>query len=68
VLSKKPPYYQTRETPAIGLVHPSRGILFRFPRFICSLLDKNPRECSKVADLVEMFHSHTRKMDVQIED
>lgn len=93
LLSKKPPYYQTGETPdmwfcpqlvweirgadftvspvhhaAIGLVHPSRGISIRFPRFICRVSDRNPDECSTAADIVEMFHSQTRKMDVQIED
>ncbi|CAK8542670.1 unnamed protein product [Lathyrus sativus] len=92
VLSKKPPYYQTGETPdmwfcpqlvweirgadftvspvhhaAIGLVHPSRGISIRFPRFICSVSDRNPEECSTAADIVEMFQSQTRKMDVTTE-
>nr|KYP65003.1 DNA ligase 1 [Cajanus cajan] len=49
---------------AIGLVHPSRGISIRFPRFIRSVSDRNPEECSTPADIVEMFHSQTRKMDV----
>ncbi|XP_057436491.1 DNA ligase 6 isoform X2 [Lotus japonicus] len=89
VLLKKPPYYQTGETPdmwfcpelvweirgadftvspvhhaAMGLVHPSRGISIRFPRFIGSVSDRNPEECSTASDIVEMFHSQTRKMDV----
>ncbi|TKY64827.1 DNA ligase 1 [Spatholobus suberectus] len=53
---------------AIGLVHPSRGISIRFPRFIRCVSDRNPEECSTAADIVEMFHSQTRKMDVPVED
>ncbi|KHG17105.1 hypothetical protein F383_21615 [Gossypium arboreum] len=49
---------------AIGLVHPSRGISIRFPRFIRLVTDRNPEECSTAADVAEMFHSQTRKMDV----
>ncbi|XP_012491347.1 DNA ligase 6 isoform X1 [Gossypium raimondii] len=49
---------------AIGLVHPSRGISIRFPRFIRPVTDRNPEECSTAADVAEMFHSQTRKMDV----
>ncbi|KAI9162037.1 hypothetical protein LWI28_023160 [Acer negundo] len=49
---------------AIGLVHPSRGISIRFPRFISSVSDRNPEDCSTAADVAEMFHSQTRKMDV----
>ena len=49
---------------AIGLVHPSRGISIRFPRFICSVSDRNPEECSTAEDIAEMFQSQTRKMDV----
>ncbi|KAK2415254.1 DNA ligase [Trifolium repens] len=92
MLSKKPPYYQTGETPdmwfspqlvweirgadftvspvhhaAIGLVHPSRGISIRFPRFISSVSDRNPEECSTATDIVEMFQLQTRKMDVTTE-
>ncbi|XVE81309.1 hypothetical protein DITRI_Ditri15bG0053500 [Diplodiscus trichospermus] len=52
---------------AIGLVHPSRGISIRFPRFVRSVLDRNPEECSRAADIAEMFHSQTRKMDVRDE-
>ncbi|KAK6255780.1 hypothetical protein SCA6_017085 [Theobroma cacao] len=52
---------------AIGLVHPSRGISIRFPRYICSVSDRNPEECSTAADIAEMFHSQTRKMDVIVE-
>lgn len=93
VLSKKPPYYQTREAPdmwfcpqvvweirgadftvspvhhaAIGLVHPSRGISIRFPRFISCVSDRSPEECSTAADIGEMFHSQTRKMDITTGD
>ncbi|XP_030507869.2 DNA ligase 6 isoform X1 [Cannabis sativa] len=53
---------------AFGLVHPSRGISIRFPRFIGSVSDRNPEECSTAADIAEMFHSQTRKMDVMVED
>ncbi|KAK7295752.1 hypothetical protein RJT34_18664 [Clitoria ternatea] len=52
---------------AIGLVHPSRGISIRFPRFISCVSDRNPEECSTAADIVEMFHSQSRKMDVTAE-
>lgn len=53
---------------AIGLVHPSRGISIRFPRFIRLVSDRNPDECSTAADIAEMFHSQTRKMDVTAKD
>lgn len=53
---------------AIGLVHPSRGISVRFPRFVRSVLDRNPEECSTATDIAEMFHSQTRKMDINLED
>ncbi|XP_024977884.1 DNA ligase 6 isoform X3 [Cynara cardunculus var. scolymus] len=50
---------------AIGLVHPSRGISVRFPRFIRSRSDKKPSGCSTAMDIAEMFHLQTRKMDVR---
>lgn len=53
---------------AIGLVHPSRGISIRFPRFILSVSDRNPEECTTASDIADMFHSQTRKMDVTAED
>ncbi|XP_010243754.1 PREDICTED: DNA ligase 6-like isoform X2 [Nelumbo nucifera] len=53
---------------AVGLVHPSRGISIRFPRFIRSVLDRKPEECSTSEDIAGMFHSQTRKMDVDIKD
>ncbi|KAK7272987.1 hypothetical protein RIF29_14032 [Crotalaria pallida] len=53
---------------AIGLVHPSRGISIRFPRFIRSVNDRNPEECSTASEIVEMFNSQTRKMDVTAKD
>ncbi|KAK9118640.1 hypothetical protein Scep_016733 [Stephania cephalantha] len=53
---------------AIGLVHPSRGISVRFPRFIHARPDKRVEDCSAAADVAEMFHSQTRKMDVRLED
>lgn len=49
---------------AIGLIHPTRGISIRFPRFIRSISDRSPEECSTSADIVDMFHSQTRKMDL----
>lgn len=52
---------------AVGLVHQSRGISIRFPRFIHSISDRNPEECSTAADIAEMFNSQTRKMDVTAE-
>lgn len=89
ILTKKPPYYRTGETPdmwfsaevvweirgadftvspvhsaALGLVHPSRGISVRFPRFIRKVTDRNPEECSTAADIAEMFHAQTRKMNI----
>ncbi|GAB4832343.1 hypothetical protein Ancab_006359 [Ancistrocladus abbreviatus] len=89
ILSKKPPYYRTAETPdmwfspelvwairgadltvspvyqaAVGLVHPSRGISLRFPRFIHPVTDRRPEDCSTSADIAEMFHAQTRKMAV----
>ena len=53
---------------AIGLVHPSRGISVRFPRFIRSVPDRKPEECSMAEDIAEMFRSQTRKMDVTAQD
>ena len=50
---------------ALGLVHPSRGISVRFPRFICKRADRNPEECSTAADIAEMFHAQTRKMNIK---
>ncbi|XP_010528512.1 PREDICTED: DNA ligase 6 isoform X2 [Tarenaya hassleriana] len=49
---------------AIGIVHPSRGISIRFPRFIRKVTDRNPEECITSADIAEMFHSQTRKMNI----
>ncbi|XP_051127028.1 DNA ligase 6 isoform X2 [Andrographis paniculata] len=51
---------------AIGLVHPSRGISVRFPRFIQSVSDRKPEECSTAEDIADMFDSQTRKMDINI--
>ncbi|KAL4582488.1 hypothetical protein LXL04_007038 [Taraxacum kok-saghyz] len=49
----------------VGLVHPSRGISVRFPRFVRVRLDKKPSDCSTSSDIAEMFHLQTRKMDVR---
>lgn len=51
---------------ATGLVHPSRGISIRFPRFSRSRPDRKPEECSTAMDIAEMFNSQTRKMDVNV--
>lgn len=53
---------------AIGLVHPSRGISMRFPRFVCSVPDRRPEDCSTDMDIADIFASQTRKMDVDPED
>ncbi|KAM0032417.1 putative DNA ligase (ATP) [Helianthus debilis subsp. tardiflorus] len=50
---------------AMGLVHPTRGISVRFPRYVRSRSDKKPSDCSTPADIAEMFHLQTRKMDVR---
>jgi DNA ligase 1 len=50
---------------AMGLVHPSRGISVRFPRFIRSRSDKKPSDSSTATDIADMFHQQTRKMDVR---
>ncbi|KAK9066931.1 hypothetical protein SSX86_014255 [Deinandra increscens subsp. villosa] len=50
---------------AMGLVHPTRGISVRFPRFIRSRSDKKPSDSSTATDIAEMFHLQTRKMDVR---
>ncbi|ESQ28710.1 hypothetical protein EUTSA_v10018010mg [Eutrema salsugineum] len=48
----------------LGLVHPSRGISVRFPRFIRKVNDRNPEECSTAAEIAEMFQAQTRKMNI----
>ncbi|KAJ3670648.1 hypothetical protein LUZ60_008074 [Juncus effusus] len=89
ILSKKPVYYKTDESPdfwfvpdlvweirgadltispvhhaAIGLVHASKGISVRLPRFIRFLSDRNTEDCSTSNDIASLFRSQTRKMDV----
>ncbi|XP_020591527.1 DNA ligase 6 [Phalaenopsis equestris] len=93
LLSKKPSYYQTDESPdlwfspelvweirgadltispvhhaAIGLVHQSRGISVRLPRFVRSLSDRKPEDCSTASDIAFMFQSQTRKMEIVNEE
>ncbi|KAL1536962.1 DNA ligase 6 [Salvia divinorum] len=51
---------------ALGLVHPSRGISVRFPRFVRSVTDRKPEDCSTACDIADMFSLQTRKMDVGI--
>lgn len=53
---------------AIGMAHSSRGISIRFPRFVRSVSDRDPEECSTATDIAEMFKSQSRKMDVGAED
>ncbi|KAL8161820.1 hypothetical protein V2J09_013309 [Rumex salicifolius] len=48
----------------VGLVHPSRGISVRFPRFVRSVTDRRPEDCTTSADISQMFRSQTRKMEV----
>ncbi|TVU35488.1 hypothetical protein EJB05_17379 [Eragrostis curvula] len=52
---------------AIGLVHPSRGISVRMPRYIRSVPDRNPEDCSTASDIATMFKAQTRKMEVSSE-
>ncbi|KAF9625607.1 hypothetical protein IFM89_024380 [Coptis chinensis] len=52
---------------AIGLVHRSRGISIRFPRFIRTKPDREVEDCSTALDVANMFQSQTRKMDVSVE-
>lgn len=53
---------------AFDLVHPSRGISVRFPRFVRTVTDRKPEECSTAADIADMFSLQTRKMNVAIKD
>lgn len=50
---------------AMGLVHQTRGISVRFPRFIRSRSDKKPSDSSTATDIADMFHMQTRKKDVR---
>lgn len=49
---------------AIGLVHPSRGISVRMPRYIRCLPDRSTGDCSTATDVASMFKAQTRKMEV----
>uniref|UniRef100_A0A0E0FRC8 DNA ligase n=1 Tax=Oryza nivara TaxID=4536 RepID=A0A0E0FRC8_ORYNI len=49
---------------AIGLVHPSRGISVRMPRYIRSRPDRSPEDCSTATDVASLFKAQTRKMEV----
>lgn len=49
---------------AIGIVHPSRGISVRMPRYIRSVPDRSPEDCSLATDVASMFRAQTRKMEV----
>ncbi|KQK09223.1 DNA ligase 6 isoform X1 [Brachypodium distachyon] len=49
---------------ATGIVHPSRGISVRMPRYIRSVPDRSPEDCSTATDVACMFKAQTRKMEV----
>ena len=49
---------------AAGLVHPSRGISMRFPRFLQVRTDKNLEDASGPSEIAQLFHKQTRKLDV----
>ncbi|KAI4389328.1 hypothetical protein MLD38_001564 [Melastoma candidum] len=51
---------------AIGLVHPSRGISMRFPRFVRVRSDKDPEDCSTSTDVADLFRVQSRKMNVVV--
>ncbi|KAF6137285.1 hypothetical protein GIB67_036322 [Kingdonia uniflora] len=53
---------------AIGLVHSSRGISIRFPRFIRPVSDRKAEDCSTAADISYMFQLQNRKMDIKGDD
>lgn len=53
---------------AVGLVHPSRGISMRFPRFIRQRIDKKPEDCTTPMDIADLFNQQTRKMDFSADD
>ncbi|KAH6759956.1 DNA LIGASE 6 [Perilla frutescens var. frutescens] len=53
---------------AFGLVHPSRGISVRFPRFVRSVTDRDPEDCSTGGEIARMFRLQTRKMDVSMKE
>ncbi|CAM0882158.1 unnamed protein product [Alopecurus aequalis] len=48
----------------VGIVHPSRGISVRMPRYIRSVPDRSPEDCSTAMDVACMFKAQTRKMEV----
>eukprot|EP00850_Spirogloea_muscicola_P002495 SM000009S23624 [mRNA] locus=s9:1126881:1136155:- [translate_table: standard] len=50
---------------AVGLVHPSRGISMRFPRFLQVRVDKKPEDANTASDVAEFFLKQTRKLDMQ---
>ena len=52
----------------LGLVHPSRGISMRFPRFIRQCIDKKPEDGIKPTDIADLFNHQTRKMDFSIDE
>lgn len=50
---------------AVGLVHPSRGISMRFPRFIQERTDKKPEDASSPSDIADLFQQQNRKLDIE---
>ena len=49
---------------AVGLVHPSRGISLRFPRFIRQRPDKSPDNANSSSDIADLFCQQNRKLDI----
>ncbi|KAI5056524.1 hypothetical protein GOP47_0028342 [Adiantum capillus-veneris] len=49
---------------AVGLVHPSRGISLRFPRFIKERLDKRPEDSNTPSDIADLFQQQSRKLEI----
>ncbi|MCO5599554.1 hypothetical protein L7F22_053660 [Adiantum nelumboides] len=49
---------------AVGLVHPSRGISLRFPRFIKERPDKKAEDASTPSDIADLFHQQSRKLEI----
>lgn len=44
-------------TAALGAVDPEKGIGLRFPRFLRSRTDKDPRDCTSAQQIVDMYHN-----------
>lgn len=51
---------------AKGLVHPSRGISLRFPRFVREREDKGPEDASTSGQVAQLYRAQTRKVETGI--